>query len=182
MPPALAHRPASALWVLVAALGALYGALAPSLPFDRGDGRGTHLAGAAFHPDEAILQSAGPAPEGHAPRVGPEPGALAADEIDGAELKLDPSMRWNGHVERRWTLPDGREFVLTPWGGTWWQAQGQRRRAEIDLPGHDPSLPIERLDAQRLLVERRAGGYWLIDLSGPQAQVQSRPQHPGRAG
>lgn len=179
MPPALAQRPASALWVLVAALGALYGALAPSLPF-REDGGATRLERASFHPDEAVLQSAAVSPQLEQAEPA-RPSGVVPEAIDGTALRLDVSMRWNGHVDRRWSLPDGREFVLSPWGGTWWDEDGQRRRAEVDLPGHDPSLAVERLDAHRLLVERHTGGYWLIDLSGAQAQVEARLMHPGRA-
>ena len=97
--------------------------------------------------------------------------ASAAEDAP-ARAHLDtPSMQWNGHTDRLWLRSDGRGFVVSPWGATWWQDGAQRQRTALDLPGLDPALGARQLAGDRLLIPRPEGGAWLVDLQGAQPQL-----------
>lgn len=187
MPAPRHHRPLSALWIGALAVAGAWGALG-------GDGIGsgpgaqaTQLALAAgFVPDESSLP-ASPGPSGGVLGDAEGPGASAPVlQAPSPERKLAhtpdaiPDFQWNGRGDQRWTLADGRTFVVSAWGATWWLARdGHLRRTRLDLSGHDPARPARYVDGVGLLLSERDGGTRVVDLSGaePVARVVP-PGHP----
>lgn len=128
----------------------------------------TQLAASHFVPDEAVLPAAPP----HAPAEAEVPAHAVGASDPGEAARHPPTMHWNGHSEQVWPLADGRSFVVSPWGATWWQVGGQRHRTALDLPGLDPALDAHRLPGDQLLITRPEGGAWLLDLSATQPQLR----------
>ena len=169
--PAARHRPLSALWITAIAVAAGYSALEGQRP---GTPAATALSVAAFEPDESIL----PRPMLLATSV--RPASAATSLLDSQQRKHlltsndAMAMHWNGHEASRWTLGDGRVYVVSPWGATWWlNAQGALQRTTLDLPGHDPALPAKLTETGELWLAQRDGGVRVIRFDGTEPQARS---------